>query len=140
MSQATYSLSKDEELSVSDKGTYYLYFLSCSFLCMSLVSNALSHMQIQDNHSMKHNVSGKATIYNNKHETAENATAVTDLLFNAEPPPELEAETILDSEHRQILAKLRFVLELIETLISVAEKKTNLMAMIMDGGARKSVI
>ena len=37
-------------------------------------------------------------------------------LFNGEPPPppELEQETMMNTEHRQTLAKLRFVLELIE--------------------------
>jgi hypothetical protein len=35
-------------------------------------------------------------------------------VFHAEPPPELEQETMMNTEHRQVLAKLRFVLELIE--------------------------
>ncbi|KAI1724689.1 protein kinase domain-containing protein [Ditylenchus destructor] len=62
-------------------------------------------------------------------------------LFNAEPPPppELEQETMMNTEHRQTLAKLRFVLELIEALINVADKQiNNPIAMMMEGGTRKS--
>lgn len=61
-------------------------------------------------------------------------------LFNAEPPPpELEQETIMNNEHRQTLAKLRFVLELIEALVNVADKQiNNPIAMMMEGGTRKS--
>uniref|UniRef100_A0A915EDH1 Non-specific serine/threonine protein kinase n=1 Tax=Ditylenchus dipsaci TaxID=166011 RepID=A0A915EDH1_9BILA len=51
---------------------------------------------------------------------------------------ELEQETMMNTEHRQVLAKLRFVLELIEALINVAENKNNPIAMMMEGGTRKS--
>jgi serine/threonine-protein kinase ULK/ATG1 len=43
---------------------------------------------------------------------------------------------------RQVLAKLRFVLELIEAIVSVAENKSNPIAQVMIGGSstkRKSV-
>lgn len=59
-------------------------------------------------------------------------------IFDMEPPPELEQETIMDSEHRQILAKLKFVAELIDALIGVAENMNNPIAMMMEGG-RKTV-
>nr|AMN16533.1 serine/threonine-protein kinase Atg1 [Bursaphelenchus xylophilus] len=36
-------------------------------------------------------------------------------------PPELEDETLMDEEHKMVLTKLNFVLELTETLINVAE-------------------
>ncbi|KAH7731145.1 CRE-UNC-51 protein [Aphelenchoides avenae] len=64
-------------------------------------------------------------------------TENTDLL-SAEPPPELDHETMLDAEHRQVLAKLRFVLELVEALVNIAENKTNPIAMLMEPGNRKS--
>ncbi|KAI1713474.1 protein kinase domain-containing protein [Ditylenchus destructor] len=62
-------------------------------------------------------------------------------VFNAEPPPppELEQETMMNAQHRQTLAKLRFVVELIEALINVADKQiNNPIAMMMEGGTRKS--
>lgn len=62
------------------------------------------------------------------------------LLFDApDPPPELEQETLLEAGHKQCLAKLRFVLELIEAIVSVAENKTNPIAMAMESAKRKSV-
>ncbi|KAL3104225.1 hypothetical protein niasHS_002252 [Heterodera schachtii] len=60
-------------------------------------------------------------------------------LFDApDPPPELEQETLLGAGHKQTLAKLRFVLDLIEAIASVAENKTNPMAIAMEGNKRKS--
>ena len=56
-----------------------------------------------------------------------------------EPPPGLEQETILEAGHRQTLAKLRFVLELIETIMFVADNKTNPIAIAIESGKRKSV-
>lgn len=56
-----------------------------------------------------------------------------------EPPPGLEQETILEAGHRQTLAKLRFVLELIETIMCVADNKTNPIAIAIENGKRKSV-
>jgi len=55
------------------------------------------------------------------------------------PPPELEQETILDECHNQTLAKLRFVLELIETICSVAENKSNPIAIAMESSKHRSV-
>ncbi|KJH48319.1 hypothetical protein DICVIV_05560 [Dictyocaulus viviparus] len=40
-------------------------------------------------------------------------------------PGALEHETVMEEEHKQILAKLRFVVELVDTLIQVAEQKEN---------------
>uniref|UniRef100_A0A915MEK2 non-specific serine/threonine protein kinase n=1 Tax=Meloidogyne javanica TaxID=6303 RepID=A0A915MEK2_MELJA len=54
------------------------------------------------------------------------------------PPPELEQETILDECHNQTLAKLRFVLELIETICSVAENKSNPIAIAMESSKHRS--
>lgn len=104
-----------------------------------LVLDKTGYKHAQDNNLLKLNANSSKSGKNYKRELISEEIAVSDLLFDTEPPSELEAETILDSEHRQILAKLRFVLELIETLINVAEKKTNLMAMIIDSGTRKSV-
>lgn len=53
-------------------------------------------------------------------------------------PLELEDETLMNEEHRQVLAKLRFVLELTEMLIGVAENNSNTIAM-MENNARRSV-
>ncbi|TKR64855.1 hypothetical protein L596_025332 [Steinernema carpocapsae] len=53
------------------------------------------------------------------------------------PPPALEQETILEAEHRQVLSKLRFVLELVETLMTVAENKSNPIAIMMEEGRRR---
>uniref|UniRef100_A0A183C472 Non-specific serine/threonine protein kinase n=1 Tax=Globodera pallida TaxID=36090 RepID=A0A183C472_GLOPA len=59
-------------------------------------------------------------------------------LFDApDPPPELEQETLLEAGHKQILAKLRFVLDLIEAIANVAENKTNPMAIAMEGNKRR---
>uniref|UniRef100_A0A1I8B141 non-specific serine/threonine protein kinase n=1 Tax=Meloidogyne hapla TaxID=6305 RepID=A0A1I8B141_MELHA len=55
-----------------------------------------------------------------------------------EPPPELEQETILDGCHNQTLAKLRFVLELIEAICSVAENKSNPIAIAMESSKHRS--
>lgn len=40
-------------------------------------------------------------------------------------PPALDQEIVLSEEHKQILAKLKFVAELVDTLIHVAEQKDN---------------
>ncbi|CAB3396771.1 unnamed protein product [Caenorhabditis bovis] len=45
------------------------------------------------------------------------------------PPPALEQETVMQEEHKQILAKLRFVSDLVDTLMHVAEQKDNPLAM-----------
>nr|CDJ97839.1 Serine threonine protein kinase-related domain containing protein [Haemonchus contortus] len=37
----------------------------------------------------------------------------------------LDQETVMEEEHKQILAKLRFVVELVDTLVQVAEQKDN---------------
>jgi len=58
-------------------------------------------------------------------------------VFDVEPPPELEQETIMEAEHRQILAKLKFVAELIDALIGVAENMNNPIAMMMEGGRKQ---
>ena len=58
-----------------------------------------------------------------------------------EPPPEIEPETLLEHSHKKILAKLRFVFDLIEAIVSVAENKGNPIAQVIEGGSkRKSVI
>lgn len=46
-------------------------------------------------------------------------------------PPALDQEIVLGEEHKQILAKLRFVAELVDTLIHVAEQKDNPLASAM---------
>ncbi|KAK0420032.1 hypothetical protein QR680_014470 [Steinernema hermaphroditum] len=53
------------------------------------------------------------------------------------PPPPLEQETMMEAEHRQVLSKLRFVLELVETLMNVAENKSNPIAIMMEEGRRR---
>ncbi|EFP00635.1 CRE-UNC-51 protein [Caenorhabditis remanei] len=47
------------------------------------------------------------------------------------PPPALDQEIVLGEEHKQILAKLRFVAELVDTLMHVAEQKDNPLASAM---------
>lgn len=54
-----------------------------------------------------------------------------------DPPQELATEILMGEEHRHVLAKLKFVLELIDALITMAEDKTNPIAMLME--TRKSV-
>jgi serine/threonine-protein kinase ULK/ATG1 len=49
----------------------------------------------------------------------------------------LEDETLMDEEHRQVLAKLRFVLELTDMLIGIAENNTNTIAMLMESNTRR---
>ncbi|CAI4228994.1 unnamed protein product [Auanema sp. JU1783] len=44
---------------------------------------------------------------------------------DANVPPALEQETVMEEEHKQILAKLRFVVELVDTLMQVAEQADN---------------
>lgn len=46
-------------------------------------------------------------------------------------PPALDQEVVLGEEHKQILAKLRFVAELVDTLMHVAEQKDNPVASAM---------
>ncbi|VIO91277.1 Uncharacterized protein BM_BM6939 [Brugia malayi] len=52
-------------------------------------------------------------------------------------PPSLEQETLMGAEHIQVLAKLRFVLELVETLINVAEDRGNLVSLSMPPRKKK---
>jgi hypothetical protein len=54
-------------------------------------------------------------------------------------PPELEDETLMNDEHRQVLAKLRFVLELTDMLIGVAENNSNTIAMMIEHNSRRPV-
>lgn len=54
-------------------------------------------------------------------------------------PPELEDETLMNDEHRQVLAKLRFVLELTDMLIGVAESNSNTIAMMIEHNSRRPV-
>lgn len=75
--------------------------------------------------------SPKADLDNKTKQTA------TQLLDDPEPPPCLEQETLLEAGHKQTLAKLRFVLELIEVIVSVAENKTNPIAIAMESSKRK---
>jgi hypothetical protein len=77
--------------------------------------------------------SPKADLDNKTKQTA------TQLLDDPEPPPCLEQETLLEAGHKQTLAKLRFVLELIEVIVSVAENKTNPIAIAMESSKRKMV-
>ncbi|CAG9534585.1 unnamed protein product [Cercopithifilaria johnstoni] len=51
--------------------------------------------------------------------------------------PSLEQETLMGAEHVQVLAKLRFVLELVETLINVAEDRGNLVSLSMSPRKKK---
>ncbi|CAO4382565.1 unnamed protein product [Caenorhabditis nigoni] len=46
-------------------------------------------------------------------------------------PPALDQEIVLGEEHKQILGKLRFVAELVDTLMHVAEQKDNPLASAM---------
>uniref|UniRef100_A0A8R1HPA1 non-specific serine/threonine protein kinase n=1 Tax=Caenorhabditis japonica TaxID=281687 RepID=A0A8R1HPA1_CAEJA len=46
-------------------------------------------------------------------------------------PPALDQEIVLGDEHKQVLAKLRFVAELVDTLMHVAEQKDNPLASAM---------
>lgn len=104
----------------------YFFYVKCSLLlqkCLFELFKKTSRL----GHSSSYQPLGASPKSNNH------------LLIDAEPPPELEPETLMDSEHRQVLAKLRFVLELIEALINVAENKTNPIAMMMEGGSRKLV-
>lgn len=55
-----------------------------------------------------------------------------------QPPPALEQETVMQEEHKQILAKLKFVLELVETLMQVAEQKDNPLAAAMHTRKKES--
>uniref|UniRef100_A0A915PY27 Non-specific serine/threonine protein kinase n=1 Tax=Setaria digitata TaxID=48799 RepID=A0A915PY27_9BILA len=52
-------------------------------------------------------------------------------------PPSLEQETLMGAEHVQVLAKLRFVLELVETLINVAEDRGNPVSLSMPPRKKK---
>lgn len=54
-----------------------------------------------------------------------------------EPPPELEQETLLEAGHRQTLSKLRFVIELIEAIVCVAENKSNPIAIAMESSSKR---
>ncbi|KAL4002740.1 Protein kinase domain family protein [Acanthocheilonema viteae] len=51
--------------------------------------------------------------------------------------PSLEQETLMGAEHVQVLAKLRFVLELVETLINVAEDRGNFVSLSMPPRKKK---
>ncbi|MFH4977239.1 hypothetical protein AB6A40_003948 [Gnathostoma spinigerum] len=52
-------------------------------------------------------------------------------------PPSLQSETGMEVEHLQTLAKLRFVLELVDTLINVAENRSNPIAVAMQPRKKK---
>uniref|UniRef100_A0A915BYE9 Non-specific serine/threonine protein kinase n=2 Tax=Parascaris univalens TaxID=6257 RepID=A0A915BYE9_PARUN len=52
-------------------------------------------------------------------------------------PPSLQQETLMEAEHVQVLAKLRFVLELVDTLINVAESRSNPITIAMQPRKKK---
>uniref|UniRef100_A0AC35TSI9 Non-specific serine/threonine protein kinase n=1 Tax=Rhabditophanes sp. KR3021 TaxID=114890 RepID=A0AC35TSI9_9BILA len=57
-------------------------------------------------------------------------------MMDHEPLPDLQEETVLTEEHKQILAKLKFILELVDTLISVADSKANNIFQIMEDDSK----
>jgi len=87
-------------------------------------------------HQYKHSSPFKDTMHTGQKDERGNHE---NFLFEAEmpPPPELEQETVLDPEHRQVLAKLKFVSELIDALTNMAENKANPIAQMIEGGGRR---
>lgn len=54
-------------------------------------------------------------------------------------PPELPAETLLDKEHNETLAKLNFVLALVECIMDLAEKRENPLTLLTESTTCKKV-
>ena len=54
-------------------------------------------------------------------------------------PPELPAETLLDKEHNETLAKLNFVLALVECIMDLAEKRENPLTLLTESTTCRKV-
>lgn len=52
-------------------------------------------------------------------------------------PPELPAETLLDKEHNEILAKLNFVLTLVECIMNIAETRASPIKILTESTGKK---
>lgn len=52
-------------------------------------------------------------------------------------PPELPAETLLDKEHNETLAKLNYVLALVECIMDLAEKRENPLTLLTESTCKK---
>lgn len=52
-------------------------------------------------------------------------------------PPELPAETLLDKEHNETLAKLNYVLALVECIMDLAEKRENPLTLLTESTSKK---
>jgi serine/threonine-protein kinase ULK/ATG1 len=52
-------------------------------------------------------------------------------------PPELPAETLLDKEHNETLAKLNFTHALVESIMSVAETRASPFSILTESACKK---
>uniref|UniRef100_A0A5S6QT18 Non-specific serine/threonine protein kinase n=1 Tax=Trichuris muris TaxID=70415 RepID=A0A5S6QT18_TRIMR len=52
-------------------------------------------------------------------------------LQTVEPPPELKAETLLERDHNEILAKLQFVLQVVQSLTKLAQVRSNPLSVML---------
>lgn len=52
-------------------------------------------------------------------------------------PPELPAETLLDSDHNETLAKLNFILALVDCIMDLAERRGNPLSLLTESTCRK---
>lgn len=52
-------------------------------------------------------------------------------------PPELPAETLLDKEHNETLAKLNYILALVECIMDLAEKRENPLTLLTESTNKK---
>ncbi|CDW56874.1 DUF3543 and Mod r and Pkinase and DUF1712 and DCX domain containing protein [Trichuris trichiura] len=52
-------------------------------------------------------------------------------LQTMEPPPELKAETLLERDHNEILAKLQFVLQVVQSLTKLAQVRSNPLSVML---------
>ncbi|MCP9258076.1 Serine/threonine-protein kinase ULK2 [Dirofilaria immitis] len=92
---------------------------------LPFASNLSSRSQFMESESADEGICAGTQVAqdtSNTNESAPHRNAIPSLNDIA---PSLEQETLMGAEHVQVLAKLRFVLELVETLINVAEDRGN---------------
>ena len=52
-------------------------------------------------------------------------------------PPELPAETLLDKDHNETLAKLNFILVLVDSIVTVAETRASPLSILTESACKK---
>uniref|UniRef100_A0A183I5A6 Non-specific serine/threonine protein kinase n=1 Tax=Onchocerca flexuosa TaxID=387005 RepID=A0A183I5A6_9BILA len=105
---------------------------------LPFASNLSSRSQLMESESADEGICTGTQIAQDTSNTNASATNNQDAIPSLNDiAPSLEQETLMGAEHVQVLAKLRFVLELVETLINVAEDRGNPVSLSMPPRKKK---